>query len=347
MRAEHFAHSWLAGPESSDGSFRADRPDDGRNQHDEPLDAYSRAVTSVVDRAGPAVIALRGRRGSPPAGSGSGFLIAADGFAVTNSHVLAGRAALTATTADGDSIDATAIGDDPATDIAVVRLAARDLPTVPLLGGRPAQAPESPAPRVGQLVIAMGSPFGLEATVSAGIVSALNRSMRGVGGRLIDGVIQHTAPINPGNSGGPLLDWQSRVVGVNTAAIALAQSVGFAVPASTVRWVVGEILTHGRVTRPTLGITATTAPIPGKLARTLDLLNESGIEVRAVAPNSPAAAADLREGDLIVAFGGRLVSSVDDLHRMLARLRPPNPIALTIIRTESRLEVTLSPSITS
>jgi len=319
-----------SGHSRSDGqSAAAPRPNDS-----DALDAYSRAVIAVVDTASPAVIALRGARNDPRGGSGSGFLITSDGFAVTNSHVVGGRSALSATTADGDLIDAAVIGNDPSTDLAVVRLSARDLPTVII--------PDDAALRVGQLVVAVGSPFGLEATVSAGIVSAANRSMRGIGGRLIDGVIQHTAPINPGNSGGPLLDSRARVVGVNTAAIAMAQGVGFAVPSSTVRWVAGELIAHGRVGRPTLGIAAETASIPRRLARELDLLNEHGVLVGSVEPGSPAAAAGIREDDIIAAFDGRLVASVDDLHRMLSRSKPGAAVTLSILRAGSLLDITMN-----
>ena len=218
------------------------------------LDAYSQAVIRVVEAVSPAVIGLAAGEGGR-GGSGSGFLVTPDGYGLTNSHVVGDRAGLTATTADGDRLDAQVIGDDPATDLALVRLAARDLPFAPL--------GDSDALRVGQLLIAIGSPFGFQSTVSTGVVSALNRTMRGEEGRLIENIIQHSAPLNPGNSGGPLVDSRGRVVGINTAVIAMAQGLGFAVPANTARWVIGELLSHGRVRRLHLGITATWFPFPG------------------------------------------------------------------------------------
>ncbi|MGA2068708.1 MAG: trypsin-like peptidase domain-containing protein [Thermoguttaceae bacterium] len=288
-------------------------PRNGRRQDDladsELLDAYSQAVIRVVEAVSPAVIGLAvGEGGS--GGSGSGFLVTADGYGLTNSHVAGNRARLAATTADGDRLDAQIVGDDPATDLALIRLAARDLPFAPL--------GNSDGLRVGQLLIAMGSPFGFQSTVSTGIVSALNRTMRGEEGRLIEDIIQHSAPLNPGNSGGPLVDSRGRVVGVNTAIIAMAQGLGFAVPVNTARWVIGELLSHGHVRRLHLGITATPASLRRRLIVDLDLLNDRAIEVVAVEPGGPAAEAGIRPGDLIVAVGGRLLNGIDDLHRLLA-----------------------------
>jgi S1-C subfamily serine protease len=185
----------------------------------------------------------------------------------------------------------------------------------------------------------MGSPFGLESTVSAGIVSAINRSMRGVGGRLIEGVVQHTAPINPGNSGGPLLDGRAMVVGVNAATIAFAQGVGFAVPASTVRWVVGELIAHGQVKRPKLGIAAQMVAIPRKIVRALDLFNEHGVLVSGVEDKSAAARAGILEGDIIVEFEGRVVGGIDDLHRLLGRAK--GEVTLAVVRDEALRRVVL------
>lgn len=331
--------SWLPSYLSDSGSASSDASA-GRSTSaagDDLLDAYSRAVISVVEAASPAVIALRGPRNQSNGGSGSGFLLTGDGFAVTNSHVVGGRDRLTATTSDGDQIDARVIGDDPATDLAVVRLLARDLPVVNL-------SEHSPL-RVGQLVIAVGSPFGLESTVSSGIVSATQRTMRGVGGRAIDGVIQHTAPINPGNSGGPLLDHRAKVVGVNTATIAFAQGVGFAVPAETVRWIVGELIAHGQVARPTLGIAAMPIMLPRRLVRELDLLNEAGLQIETVEPASAAQRAGLQPGDVLIDFAGHLVNSVDDVHRLLSRAKSGTALQISIIRNERVLELTVLPTV--
>ncbi len=297
------------------------------------LDAYSQAVVNVVERVSPAVVSVTGRGNEARQGSGSGFVITPDGFAITNSHVVAGRSRLIAETADGDRVDARIVGDDPATDVSLLRLAASDLPA--------AELGDSATLRVGQLVIAMGSPLGLHSTVSTGVVSALGRSMRGQDGRLIENIIQHAAPINPGNSGGPLLDSRGRVVGVNTAIIAFAQGLGFAVPSATAQWVVTELLQHGAVRRRQLGVTATTRQLPRSLVRELDLLTDQAVEVIEVVQDSAAARAGIRAGDLVVAINDRLVSSIDDLHRLLTVAGADVELDLTVIRGEERLNFRL------
>jgi len=299
------------------------------------LDAYSRAVVNVVELISPAVISVTGQAARRGAGSGSGFLIAPDGYALTNSHVAAGRSRLVAETGDGDQIDAELVGDDPATDLALLRLASNDLPYVEL--------GDSSAVRVGQLVIAMGSPLGLHATVSTGVASALGRSMRGHDGRLIENVVQHSAPINPGNSGGPLVDSRGRVIGINTAIIHGAQGLGFAVPGNTARWVVGEVLAHGRVRRRQLGITATTSVLPRALVRELDLLADRAAEVVDVAARSPADVAGIRPGDAIVALQGRVVTGVDDIHRLLTLFPLDEPLTATVVRGDHLRDLQLQP----
>jgi S1-C subfamily serine protease len=298
------------------------------------LDAYSNAVIGVVERTGPAVIGVSGHERGPNQGSGSGVLVSPDGYALTNSHVVGGRARLLATTEHGDRLEAELVGDDPSTDLALIRIHAADLPHATL--------GESQALRVGQLVIAVGNPFGLTSTVSAGVVSALGRSLRGVQGRLIDGVIQHTAPLNPGNSGGPLVDSRGRVVGINTAIIAMAQNLGFAVPAETAKWVISELLSSGRVRRAHLGIAAGHRTIPPALARSLDLLNERGVEVHELEPSAPASRAGVRTGDVIVALNGRLVSTIDDIHRLLSRTPQGGVVALTVIRDQQKLDISVA-----
>ncbi|MGE0759882.1 MAG: S1C family serine protease [Pirellulaceae bacterium] len=288
------------------------------------LDAYSQAVIRVVETVSPAVISVTGREGEREAGSGSGFLITPDGFAITNSHVVAGRMRLVAETQDGDRVDAAVVGDDPATDLALLRLAANDLPT--------ARLGDSESLRVGQLIIAMGSPLGLQATVSTGVVSALGRSMRSRDGRLIDNVIQHAAPINPGNSGGPLVDSRGHVTGVNTAIVAFAQGLGFAVPSNTAQWVATEILAHGRVRRKTLGIGAQVRRVTRLMMRELDLLTDQVVEVSGVVAGSAAARAGLREGDLLVAMNDRLVANIDDIHRILSQAADIPTLELSFIR---------------
>lgn len=309
-------------------------PSSGRSKsqanHDaEILDAYSQAVVNVVESLSPAVISVTGRG----QGSGSGFLISDDGYAITNSHVVGGRDSMTAQTNEGDRVDATVVGDDPATDIALLKLSSSDLPL--------AAVGDSQALRVGQLVIAMGSPLGLHSTVSTGVVSALGRSLRGRDGRLIDNIIQHAAPINPGNSGGPLVDSRGRVVGVNTAIIAAAQGISFAVPSNTVDWVVTEILTHGRVRRRQLGVVATVERLSRAAVRQFDLLSDLVVHVVEVSRNSVAERSGIRVGDSLVAVNDRITSSVDDVHRLLAAIPAEVKIDVTVIRNDQKIDLTL------
>lgn len=318
------------GPEDRDANRPAQVP-----QNTDLLDAYSRAVIGVVGQVGPAVISVSGHPGIGDRGQGSGFVITPDGFALTNSHVVHARERLRATTEEGDAIDARLVGDDPSTDLALIRLAARDLPH--------AELGDSDGLQVGQLVIAMGNPFGFRSTVSTGVVSALGRAMRSQQGRLIENIVQHTAPLNPGNSGGPLVDSKSRVVGINTAIIAMAQGLGFAVPATTATWVVSELLAHGRVRRLSLGVTVTIAPIPRRVAHELDLLADQTIEVVEVLPSSSAAEAGLEPGDWIVSAGGRIVAGADDLHRVLSGLKAEREVELQIVRDHQLREITVTP----
>jgi S1-C subfamily serine protease len=316
---------YLDGP----GDKREDAPRGVAPQavHDaDLLDAYSQAVIHVVETVSPAVISVFGRDGHGRGGAGSGFIVTPDGYAITNSHVIDERPELMAETADGDKLRAELVGDDPATDLAIVRLAASGLPY--------AQLGDSDALRVGQLVIAMGSPLGLQSTVSTGVVSALGRSMRARDGRLIENIVQHAAPINPGNSGGPLVDSRGFVVGINTAIIAMAQGLGFAIPSKTAEWVLQEILAHGGVRRRQLGIVAQVTRLPRALVRELDLLADQGVEVRDVVPSGIAANAGVRPDDVIVALNGRLVTSIDDLHRLLMSAPTDQGFEITVVRGE-------------
>jgi S1-C subfamily serine protease len=304
---------------------------------------------NVARTVGPAVITVAARGDSGRGGSGgmgSGFLLTPDGYALTNSHVVHGRRSFTATTEDGDQIGAELVGDDPATDLALLRLVARDL-TYATLG-------DSEALCVGQLVIAMGNPLGFRSTVSTGVVSAVGRAMRSEDGRLIENIVQHTAPLNPGNSGGPLVDSRGRVVGINTAVIALAQGIGFSIPSNTAAWIVGELVSHGKVRRPSLGISVTVTRLPRRLVRELDLLADTAVEVMEVVPQGPAAAAGIRPHDVIVAANDRIIGSVDDLHRLLSG-RAPNGVPqaspdaargeleLSVIRDESITKLHVTP----
>jgi S1-C subfamily serine protease len=326
----------IDGPTSASAVAGANR--DGDTPSDpELLDAYSRAVISVVEAVGPAVvsIAVDAGRGVKPTGAGSGVIIAPDGYVLTNSHVVNGAARVTATLTDGRTLGATVVGEDPATDLAVIRLQGSGLPHG-VLG-------ESAALRVGQLVIAIGNPLGFQSTVSTGVVSALGRSLRSRTGRLIDNIVQTDVPLNPGNSGGPLVDSRGRIVGINTAIIAMAQSISFAIPVDTAKWVVPRLLAEGRVRRGYLGLGAQTRPLDRRLARFHGLDLTHAVEVASVETGGPAAAAGLREGDLLVAADGRPVASVDDLHRLLVEWPPAQALALVVIRAGARVELAVTP----
>jgi len=324
-----------AGPDRSRCEVKPDAADV------ELLDAYSRAVTTVVDTVGPAVVSIAVGKPVPGApseqtGAGSGVTIAPDGYILTNHHVAHGARHLKALFTDGSAAEATLVGADPATDLALIRAHATGLPYASL--------GDSDQLRVGQLVIAIGNPLGFQSTVSTGVVSALGRALRSQQGRLIENIVQHTAPLNPGNSGGPLVDSRGRVVGINTAIIALAQGIGFAIPASTARWVLSQLLTHGRVRRASLGIGGRERPLDRRLARFLQLDTDRTVEVLASDPQGPAAHAGLREGDLISAINGQTVASVDDLHRHLAEWPIGQAIDLTVIRGKNLLNLAVIPS---
>ena len=310
---------------------------------DELLDAYSRAVIHVVDRAGPAVVSIEvaGKRG--PSGAGSGFVVTPDGYVMTNSHVVSAARKIRVRTPAGETAEAQIVGDDPATDLALVRIETAALATD--AHQQPVYLPVDGtlAPRVGQLAVAIGNPLGFESTVSTGVVSALGRSLRGRGNQLIDGVIQHTAPLNPGNSGGPLLDAHGRVLGVNTAIIARSQGLGFAVAVETAAWVLGQLLQHGRVRRAWLGIGAARRPLDRRLAYHHGL-GAAAVEVQSIESGSPAARAGLADGDLIVMFDGTKIESVDELHRVL-RDREAGVVArLGVIRRGVRLDLDITPA---
>lgn len=326
---------WLAGddqPREAGRGRQPNRPTDTRDA--ELLDAYSRAVIGVVETIGPAVVAVARQRGQESGGVGSGVVISPEGHALTNSHVVGGQRRVFITTHEGDALEAKVVGDDPATDLALLRVAARELP-VASLG-------ESAALRVGQLVVAMGNPFGFQSTVTTGVVSAQGRSLRSQQGRLIENVVQHTAPLNPGNSGGPLVDSLGRVVGINTAIIAMAQGLGFAVPADTARWVVGEVLAQGRVRRPKLGLSLTVRPVGRELARRLDLLVETAVEVIGVERGGAAGRRGIQPGDLLVAIDGRIIAGLDDMHRLLLRAGG-GAVVLSIVRGSRQFDVEVEP----
>lgn len=300
------------------------------------LDAYSRAVITVVDAVGPAVVGVfsggDGRTREPgPMGAGSGVIIAPDGYVLTNHHVVEKPDRLEVTLMDGTSVAAVVVGSDPPSDLAVIRAEGTGLPFATL--------GDSGALRAGQLVIAIGNPFGFQSTVSTGVVSALGRGLRSREGRLIENIIQHTAPLNPGNSGGPLVDSRGRVVGINTAIIAVAQGIGFAIPADTARYVVSQILTHGRVRRGYLGVAVRQRPLDRRIVRHYGLPHDTGVEVASLDANGPAASGGIVAGDIIVTLNGNGLRSVDEIHRLLAREEFGASMTLGILRNGQLLEI--------
>jgi S1-C subfamily serine protease len=296
-------------------------------------------VTGVIDQVGPAVANLRVRGTRARAiGEGSGFAIAPDGYLLTNSHVVAGAAAVRVHLPDGAELEGSVVGQDPATDLAVLKVDATALAYVAL--DRPA------AVRPGLLCVAIGNPLGYQSTVSAGVVSALGRSLRAAGGRLIDAVVQHTAPLNPGNSGGPLVDAAGRLIGVNTAIASRSQGIGFAVPTATAVWVASQLLSRGRVRRGFLGISAETRPLDRRLARHHELAGRTAVEVISVARRGPAAAAGLSPGDQLVGFAGAPLATVDELVARLRDWPAGMPAVLDTLRGGRRRTVTAFPRTT-
>jgi len=308
------------------------------------LDAYSRAVIGAVEKISPAVVnievhqSVRSRRRAEPQerhGGGSGFVFTPDGLILTNSHVVHDASRIEVTVADGRRFPARIIGDDPATDLAVIQIDGSGLTAVGL--------GDSQALRVGQLVIAIGNPYGFQSTVTAGVVSALGRSLRSYSGRLIEDVIQTDASLNPGNSGGPLVASDGRVVGVNTATILPAQGLCFAIGINTAKFVASRLLRDGRIRRSYIGVSAQTVPIHRRLVRYYELLKETGVVVLSTEPNSPAQRAGLREGDVIIALEGQPVAGVDDLHRLLTEVRVGATSELTVLRGTEQLHLAIVP----
>ncbi len=301
------------------------------------LDAYSEAVVQAAERVSPAVLKIDVFRDARhPVGGGSGFLFTPDGFALTNSHVVQGAGRLEATLADGRRFPAHLVGDDPHTDLAVLRLEAPQL--------TPAVLGDSRTLRVGQLAIAVGNPYGFQCTVTAGVISALGRSLRARSGRLIENIIQTDAALNPGNSGGPLVDSRGEVIGVNTAVILPAQGICFAIAVETARWVASGLMRDGRIRRSYIGVVGQNVPLPRRLARELELPVATGILVEALQEGSPAAGSGLLPGDVIIGFDGRPVSGIDDLHRVLTADRAGAAARLDVVRGSRRLEVAVVPS---
>jgi S1-C subfamily serine protease len=311
------------------------------------LDAYSAAVVTVAERVGPSVVNISlekdvmaqgpgGQRVYTVPGGGSGVVIAPDGYILSNSHVVHDARHLEVTLADGRTVPARVVGDDPATDLAVIQTTVGGLPA--------AQLGDSDSLKPGQLVIAIGNPLGFQATVTAGVVSAIGRSLRSSSGRLIENVIQTDAALNPGNSGGPLVDSRGRMVGINTAIIQGAQGICFAVPVNTARWVAGLLINEGRVRRAYLGVTAENRPIHVRVAREHGLPSAVAVGVVGVAEGSPAAAAGLEPRDVITHLGDTPLSGVDDLQRFLGRVEIGSTVSIRLLRryTPLEMEVTLA-----
>ena len=295
----------------------------------ELFDAYSHAVTGAVDGIGPSVVKI------DAGGTGSGFVFAPDGLILTNSHVVANARRIGVTLPDGRDLVADLVGDDPHTDLAVLRVTAPDLVAAPF--------GDSSTLRPGQLVIAIGNPFGFQHTVTAGVVSALGRSLRARTVRLMENLIQTDAALNPGNSGGPLVTSRAQVVGVNTAVILGGQGIAFAVPINTARYVVSCLLRDGRVRRSHLGVAGHDTPIPRLLVRAHHLAHDRGVAITAVSEGTPAAAAELRPGDLIVEFAGEAVRGIDDLHRLLTEDRIGELVPLKVLRRGELRRVLVTP----
>jgi S1-C subfamily serine protease len=301
------------------------------------LDPYSAQVVQAFDRVGPAVVhvtvfAKDGR----PAGQGSGVIFTPDGYVLTNSHVVGNAARLQASLTDGQTFEATLIGDDPATDTAVLRLSGAGLPH--------AELGASASLKVGQLVVAIGNPLGFTCTVTAGIVSALGRTLRTRAGGLVDSVIQTDAPLNPGNSGGPLVSGAGRVVGINTAMIAPAQGICFAIGIDTAIWVATRLMRDGRVRRSRLGLSAQTVPIATRVRRFHGLQQATGAMISEIAPDGPGKQAGLQAGDVLVSFDGIPVTGVDDLHRALTQERAGIAAPLGILRRTELLTLPVTPT---
>jgi S1-C subfamily serine protease len=301
------------------------------------LDVLSRGIADIVEQIGPAVVRVEPMRsGAMPAGIGSGVVITPDGFVLTNSHVVHGHREARLADSEGRVLEARLIGEDRDTDLALLRVtAARQLAWAPL--------GDSKLLRRGQIVVAIGNPLGFEFTVTSGVVSALGRSLRASNGRLIDDVVQTDAALNPGNSGGPLVNTRGEVVGVNTAVIAGAQGICFAVASNTAKFVLGELIRHGRVRRAYVGVSAQTVPVPRRHAREFDLENRHGALVTGIEKDSPAASGGLLTQDIVVMLDSERVGGVDDLVRLLDGTKVDRPVKLTVLRFGKLVELTVRP----
>lgn len=334
-------------------NFLMDETKHGENQHNlssknpdaELLDAYSQTVVKVANRSSEAVVQIkvdkpgrrrRGRRPKGPDGTGSGFIISSDGFIVTNSHVVTGASKIAVNLPDGRHFSAKLIGEDPATDVAVVQIDGENLRT--LTFGNSDQL------QVGQLAVAIGNPYGFQYSVTAGVVSALGRSLRSESGRLIDDVIQTDAALNPGNSGGPLVDSFGKVIGVNTAVILPAQGLCFAVASNLVQYVVGKLIIEGKVRRAYIGIAGQMVRLNSNLVKRYQLKVNSGILIQSIEADGPSYNSELRPGDLIIGFNDLPVSSIDDLHKLLDESNIGKKVELLVLRNRRKQRVRVIPA---
>jgi S1-C subfamily serine protease len=330
-------------PETTGQQFIAQTSDDTTL-----LDAYSQAVISAAERVSPSVVNIdvqrqpEGQHGVDPRspregrGTGSGFFFTPDGFILTNSHVVQQAGRIEVTLADGRRLPATLIGQDPETDLAVIRVAASQLVAAPL--------GDSQAVRVGQLAIAIGNPYGFQCTVTAGVVSALGRSLRSQSGRLIDDIIQTDAALNPGNSGGPLVTSDGKVIGINTAIILPAQGLCFAIAINTAKFIAGQLIKDGRIRRSYIGVGGQNVPLPRRLVRHHNLPVSSGVLVVSVEPHSPAQQAGVQEGDVIVAYDGQAIVSIDALHKLLTDGQLHVQATVTILRQGEQHILSIAPT---
>jgi S1-C subfamily serine protease len=324
MAESRFWHHFISNggrDEPHDPPRPVNPPDDG----DDSMDAFSRAVVGVADKLRPAVVNLRVGHGG-----GSGVLFAPDGFLLTNHHVVHGSRRVRVRLNDGTEMSGEVVGNDPWTDLAVVRADGRDLPYA-LLG-------DSGKIRVGQLAVAIGSPLGFESTVTAGVISALGRTMRSAGGKLVDNIIQTDAALNPGNSGGPLVDTKGHVIGINTAVIQPAQGICFAVPVNTAKVVLPHLLKHGRVIRGFLGVQVRQVPVAPDARERFALTQKTGVEIQMMEEDGPAMSAGLWIDDVIVSYGGQPTATVEDLLRLLTALPVGEPQVATVIREGKKLD---------
>jgi S1-C subfamily serine protease len=328
----------IAAAQSNTSSWESD---------DQLLDAYSTAVTRAAERIGPAVVNIEIQKSStnPPNsrfrgqnqlhGSGSGFIFTPDGFILTNSHVIHQAQKIDVALFDGQRFGARLVGDDPDTDLAVIRIDAPNLAT--------AELGDSNSIRVGQLAIAVGNPFGFQCTVTAGVVSALGRSLRSNSGRLIDNVIQTDAALNPGNSGGPLVTSTGNVIGVNTAVILPAQGLCFAIAINTAKFVAARLIRDGKIRRSYIGVAGQNVPLSRRVVRFYNLPLDSAVLVATVESNSAAEKAGLREGDIIISFAEKPIAAIDDLHRLLTDEQVGLSVPLTVLRRGEKLVMEIVP----